>query len=127
MFGKIFEGIIAIGAIKLAEGIFKVRKEVPIFKVPDEEGKSIVVGSLEKCRTFIKAEEITGEMLPEGRDFGTAKIDGEDYYPINYVGVEEKKSYFPVVVGVGIILLGITGKCVYDKWKKKNFIEVKKK
>ena len=127
MFGKIFEGIIAIGAVKLVEGIFKIKKEVPIFVVSDEEGRTIVEGSLDDCRTFIRAEKLTGEMLPEGRDIATVKIDGENYYSTNYVGEKEKKSYLPVVVGAGMILLGVTGKYAYDKWKKKNTILEKKK
>ena len=52
------------------------------FTVIGSKGEVITKGSLDDCQSFIKLEEITGEMLKEGQDFGYTKVNGEKYYTV---------------------------------------------
>lgn len=95
------------------------KKEEAIFTVVGKNGETIRRGSLEDCQDFIKAEEITGEMLKDNQDFGYTRVDGEKYYTVIPTGRREviNKENVALVTGIGILVAG--GLISWFKKKKK--------
>ena len=107
-------------AFKLLNGIVNFKKAVPVFKLLDKNGNSIVTGSVRDCLFFIKGEEITGEFLSDGVDFGTTKVDGEELYSIMYAGDKIVKNYSTLIIGGLLLTVGTVCYILVKREEKKD-------
>lgn len=78
-----------------------------------------MTGSVRDCLFFIKGEEITGEFLSDGVDFGTTKVDGEKLYSIIYAGDKIVKNYSTLIVGGLLLTVGTVCYILVKKEEKK--------
>lgn len=126
---EFFGSAVIIGAAKIINGIYNLKKDVPIFTVVDNLGNSLKSGSANHCIDAIRAEEITGEVFnfKDGQTFGTTKIDGTNYYSIVYTGDKIVKKYAPLITGGILLLAGLAGIAYISKEEKKLEKELEKR
>ena len=120
---------VIIGAAKIINGIYNLKKDVPIFTVVDNLGNSLKSGSVNDCLGAVEAEEITGEMFnfKDGQTFGTTKVDGTNYYSIVYTGDKTVKKYAPLITGGILLLAGLAGIAYISKEERKLEKELEKR